>query len=41
MCEISSKLALKTLEWRQWRRFSVFIVNFEQNSHIAIVFPLT
>ena len=29
MCEILSKLAIKTPEWFQWRRSCVFIVNFE------------
>ena len=29
-CEICSKLTIKTTEWRQWRRFGVYIVNFEQ-----------
>ena len=28
-CEISSKLTIKITERRQWRRFDVFIVNFE------------
>ena len=28
--EICSKLTIKTLERRQWRRSGVFIVNFEQ-----------
>ena len=28
-CEICSKLTVKTLERRQWRRSGVFIVNFE------------
>ena len=32
MYEISSKLITKTLEQRHWRRFGVFIVNFEQVS---------
>ena len=34
------KYALKTLEWRQWHRFSVFIVNFEHISHHFLVFLL-
>ena len=29
-CEICSKLTIKTPKRRQWRRFGVFIVNFEQ-----------
>ena len=40
MCEIFFKLTTKTLERWQWRRFGVFTVNFEQISHIALVFPL-
>ena len=28
-CEICSKLTIKTPERRLWRRYSVFIVNFE------------
>ena len=31
-CEICSKSTIKTPEWRQWRRYSVFIVNFEHIS---------
>ena len=39
--EICSKLMIKTPERRQWRPCSgVFIVNFEQVSHIVLVFPL-
>ena len=30
MCEICSKLTIKTPKWRQWPRSGVFIVNFEQ-----------
>ena len=40
MCEIYLKLTMKIPEWRHWRRFGVFIVNFEQISHIVLVFPL-
>ena len=40
MCEICSKLTIKTLKRRQLRRPSVFIVNFEQVSHIALAFPM-
>ena len=29
MCEICSNLRIKTPERRQWRRYGVFIVNFE------------
>ena len=38
--KICSKLTTKTPEQRQWRRSGVFIINFEQISHIALVFPL-
>ena len=37
ICEISSKLTIKTAERRHWRCSSVFIVNFEQISHIVLV----
>ena len=30
MSEICSDLKIKTLEWRHWRHFDIFIVNFEQ-----------
>ena len=43
MCEVCSKLTIKTperLQWRQWRRSCVFIVKFEQISHIVLVFLL-
>ena len=36
MCEICSKLAIKTQERLQWRRSGVFIVNFEQCLHIVL-----
>ena len=36
--EICSKLTIKTPERRHWRRSSVFIVNFEHISHLALVF---
>ena len=39
-CEICSKLIIKTPERRQWRRSDVFIVNFENISHLLLVFPL-
>ena len=38
--EISSKLTIKTTEGRQWRRSGVFIVNFEQISHLFLVLLL-
>ena len=34
MCEICSKLTIKTPERRQWHRSGVFIVNFEHISHL-------
>ena len=39
-CEIYSKLTIKTAERRQWRRFAVFIVNFEHISHLVLLFLL-
>ena len=39
-CEICSKLLIKTPERLHWRRSGVFIVNFEQISHIVIWFLL-
>ena len=39
-CEICSKLTIKTTERRQWRRSSVFIINFEYISHLVLVFLL-
>ena len=38
--EICSKLTIKTPEWRHWRRSVVFIINFEQISHVVLVFLL-
>ena len=40
ICKICSKLILKILERRHWRHSSAFIVDFEQISPIALVFPL-
>ena len=40
MCEICSKLTIKTPEPRHKRRSGVFIVNFEQISHIVLLFLL-
>ena len=40
MGKICSKLTIKTPKRRQWRRSGVFIVNFEQISHIVLGFPL-
>ena len=39
-CEIRSKLTIKTLERRHWRRCGVFIVNFEHISQLVLVFLL-
>ena len=33
------KLPIKTSEWRQWSRPGVFIGNFEQISHLFLMFP--
>ena len=40
MCEICSKLIIKTTERRHRRLYIVFIVNFEHISHIVLVFLL-
>ena len=37
-CEICSKLTIKTPKRYHWGRSSVFIVNFEQISHLVLVF---
>ena len=37
-CEIFSKLTIKTPERCHWRRSGVFIVNFENISHLSVVF---
>ena len=37
-CEICSEFTIKTPERRQWRRSAVFLVNFENISHLAVVF---
>ena len=39
-CEIRSKLTIKTPERHQWRRSGTFIVNFENISHLVLVFLL-
>ena len=39
-CEIYSKLTIKTPGRRQWRCFSVFIVNFEYILHLVLVLTL-
>ena len=38
--EICSKLTIKIPERRYWRRFGIFIVNFEYISHLVLVFLL-
>ena len=38
--EICSKLTIKTPEQRHWRHFGIFIVNFEDISHLVLVFLL-
>ena len=40
-CKICSKLTLKTPERRQWRRFGVFNVNFEDISRLLLFLLLT
>ena len=35
-----SKLTIKIPERRHWRRYVIFIVNFEHSSHLVLVFPL-
>ena len=40
MCEICSKLTIKTPESRQWRRSGVYIVNFANIPHPILVFLL-
>ena len=39
-CKICSKLTIKTPKRRHWRRSGVFIVNFENISHLVLVFLL-
>ena len=38
--KICSKLTIKILEQRQWRRSGAFMVSCELISHILVVFPL-
>ena len=40
ICEICSKLTIKTPERRQWRYSGVFIVNFEHILHLVLLFVL-
>ena len=39
-CEVCSKLRIKIPELRHWRRFGIFIVNFEHISRLVLVFLL-
>ena len=39
ICEICSKLTIRTSERRHWQGSDLFIVNFEQMSYSALVFP--
>ena len=39
-CEICSKLTIRTSERHQWRRYGVFIVNFEHISHLVLLLLL-
>ena len=39
-CEICSKLTMKTLERRHWRRSGIFNVTFEHILHLALMFLL-
>ena len=39
-CEISSKLKIKTPRRCYWCRSGVFIVNFENISHLVLIFLL-
>ena len=40
MCEICPKFTIKIPERRRFRRSGIFIVNFEQISHLVLVFLL-
>ena len=40
MCEICSKLTIKTSGWNYWLRSDVFVAKFEEISYIFMVFPL-
>ena len=40
MCEIYLKLTINTEEPCHWHDSGVFVVNFEQISHIVLLFPL-
>ena len=39
ICEICSKLTIKTSKRRHWHHSIVFIVNFDHIPHIVLVFP--
>ena len=38
--KICSKLTIKTLDWRQWSRSGVLIINFEHILHLFLLFLL-
>ena len=38
--ETCSKLTIKTPERNRWRRFGIFFVNFENISHLVLMFLL-
>ena len=40
VCQICSKLAIKTPERRQWRRSTVFVFNLEHISNLYLLFVL-
>ena len=40
MLKVNNRDARKVPERRQWRRCGTFIVNFEQISHLVLVFLL-
>ena len=40
ICEICSKLTIKTPERHQWRHSGVFLVNFEHILHLVLLFLL-
>ena len=40
VCKVCSKLTIKTLEWRHWRRSGVFIIKFERVNDSGVLFSL-
>ena len=40
MFKVNNKVIIKTPGRRQWRRYGIFIVNFEHMSHLVLVFLL-